>query len=261
MSDDLNQQPLFQLNQIAFGYPQRPVFSGVDLELAEGDRLALVGGNGAGKSTLLQLLVGLKQPSAGKLVAYGQPCLQESDFQQVRAKVGLLFQDSDDQLFCPTVIEDVIFGPLNLGKSRDEALAIGQRLLAKLGLSEFADRVTHRLSGGEKRLVALATVLAMEPQVLLLDEPTNGLDEQAEQRLIELLESLDLTMVLVSHDRCLIERLANRAVLMQQGTLVEAVMHSHPHQHSHLHIHPKGSESGDRHSQGAHAAHHLRDGG
>ncbi|MCW8883685.1 MAG: energy-coupling factor ABC transporter ATP-binding protein [Motiliproteus sp.] len=255
--------PLIELTDLSFGYPNHPVFSQVNLHLNEGERLALVGGNGSGKSTLLQLIVGLQSATEGSISAFGQACREEKDFRPVRAKVGLLFQDSDDQLFCPSVLEDVAFGPLNLGKTEQQAREIAESTLQRLGLEQFAHRITHKLSGGEKRLVALATVLAMEPQVLLLDEPTNGLDEDAEQRLIALLESLPQAMILVSHDRRLIERLATRAVLMQNNTLVDAVMHSHPHQHthSHLHIHVAKNEVAHQHDKGVpdHADHHLQD--
>lgn len=251
---------LLQLEGIAFGHGERRVFSDVNLSLHAGDRLALVGGNGAGKSTLLELIVGLHRPSAGSVRAFGQECASEAEFRALRAKVGLLFQDSDDQLFCPTVLEDVAFGPLNLGHSEADARAIAERTLTSLGLAGFGERITHRLSGGEKRLVALATVLAMSPQVLLLDEPTNGLDEAAERRLIAHLQQLDQSMILVTHDRRLIEQLATRAAIMQDGTLVDAVMHSHPHQHAHahVHIHPRG-EAQAEHAQPVpqHSDHHL----
>ncbi|MEH6625540.1 MAG: ABC transporter ATP-binding protein [Motiliproteus sp.] len=256
-------KPLIQLEGISFEYLNHPVFRNVNLQLFSGETLALVGGNGSGKSTLLQLIVGLQPPTSGRIIAFGKERSNESHFRQVRARAGLLFQDSDDQLFCPTVMEDVTFGPLNLGKSEEEALAIAEITLASVGLTDFSGRITHKLSGGEKRLVALATVLAMEPEVLLLDEPTNGLDEQAEKRLVELLESLDQTMVLVSHDRSLIERLATRAVLLQDNTLVDAVMHSHPHHHthSHLHIHAAKHTSDHEHNDDVpeHADHHLHD--
>ncbi|TKB48620.1 ATP-binding cassette domain-containing protein [Ferrimonas sediminicola] len=251
--------PLIQLRDLAFGYGERPVFQGVNLTLNPGERLALVGGNGAGKSTLLQLVVGLRRPRRGEVLAFGEPCRDEADFHRMRSQVGLLFQDSDDQLFCPTVLEDVAFGPLNQGMSQQAASDLARETLASLGLEAFAERITHRLSGGEKRLVALASVLAMRPRVLLLDEPTNGLDEQAQTRLLERLQGLELAMILVSHDKSVIEKLANRAVILQDGELLEAVMHSHPHQHthSHLHIHPKRDlESDHSHPNPAHNDHH-----
>jgi cobalt/nickel transport system ATP-binding protein len=245
--------PLLELDGIGFGYPGRRVFERVDFRLGAGERVALVGSNGAGKSTLLRLMVGLHRPSAGRLIAFGCPRESEADFQEVRRRAGLLFQDPDDQLFCPSVLEDLAFGPLNLGKPHDEALAIAHATLATLGLEGFADRITHRLSGGEKRLVSLAAVLTMQPEVLLLDEPTNGLDEATEERLVAHLASLPQAMVLVTHDRHLVERLATRAVMMHDGTLRDAVLHRHPHTHSHLHIHvhPHAQGAPEGHEHGA----------
>lgn len=229
--------PLLALEQLSFGYPGHPVLQAVDLALHPGERLALVGDNGAGKSTLLQLLVGLHRPQLGRVVAFGRERRREAEFREVRARVGLLFQDPDDQLFCPTVLEDCAFGPLNLGRPPEEARAIALRTLEMLGLQHLAERVTHKLSGGEKRLVSLATVLAMEPQVLLLDEPTNGLDNATERRLIEHLEGLPQAMIFVSHDHRFVQRLATRALLLQHHRLHDAVLHEHPHSHTHSHLH------------------------
>jgi cobalt/nickel transport system ATP-binding protein len=234
--------PHLALEQVAFGYPERPVFSAIDLTLAPGERVALVGANGAGKSTLLHLLVGLRRPTTGRVIAFGRERLTEADFREVRARAGLLFQDAEDQLFCPSVLEDVAFGPLNLGKSASEATDIAHATLNDLGLEGFADRITHKLSGGEKRLVSLAAVLSMHPDVLLLDEPTNGLDEKTERQLIEHLEALPQAMLFVSHDRRFVERLATRVVLLQNGTLTEGVLHAHPHTHTHSHVHTKAED-------------------
>jgi cobalt/nickel transport system ATP-binding protein len=243
---------LLSLRGVCFGYPSRPVFEQVDFELHPGERVALLGANGVGKTSLLHLLVGLLRPDAGHIHAFGRERGFERDFREVRAKAGLLFQDPDDQLFCPTVLEDVAFGPLNLGMTRDAALQRALSTLAELGLETFADRVTHKLSGGEKRLVSLATVLAMRPEVLLLDEPSNGLDEATLQRLLDYLEHLPQAMVLVSHDARLIERLANRAVLLQDGRLTDALLHRHPHAHAHTHLHAHlpGHEGEHAHTDG-----------
>ena len=208
--------PLIRLTGIRLAREGRIVLDDVHFEIHAGERIGLLGANGVGKSSLLHLMVGLLPPAAGSVSAFGQPCRTERDFAGLRRRVGLLFQDSDDQLFCPTVAEDVAFGPLNLGASRSEAGAIASRTLARLGMAGFEDRITYRLSSGEKRMVALATVLAMEPEVLLLDEPNTGLDEAAEARMIALLQSLDQAMVIVSHDPRTIERLAMRVVRLSR---------------------------------------------
>lgn len=212
--------PLIELTDLHFGYPGHdPVLKGASLSLAEGERLAISGHNGAGKSTLLRIVVGLLRPERGKVNAFGVDCLTEADFRMVRRRAGFVFQDPDDQLFCPTVAEDIAFGPLNLGKSRDEAIETVDTVLQKLDLTFLKDRVTYKLSGGEKRLVSLATVLAMEPDVLLLDEPTNALDEKNEARLIEILRSLPQAMIIVSHDVDFRERLGTRTQRLEDGIL------------------------------------------
>ncbi len=211
---------LLELDGVEFAYPQRPpVLRGVSMVLHAGERLAIAGANGAGKSTLLQVLVGLHRPQAGRVIAFGAERRVEADFFDVRRRAGLVFQDPDDQLFCPTVLEDVAFGPLNLGQSREQALATVERVLARVGLDGFRDRVTHKLSGGEKRLVSLAGVLAMEPEVLLLDEPTSALDEETTARLVEILTGLPQAMILVSHDAHFRRRVATRSVRLRDGLL------------------------------------------
>ena len=229
--------PLFQLEGVAFGYPGNPVLESVSFALHPGERVALVGSNGAGKSTLLHLMVGLYRPQSGNIIAFERPRRDEQDFHEVRLRAGLLFQDPDDQLFCPSVLEDVAFGPLNQGCPQEEALEIADTTLALLGLDGLGHRITHKLSGGEKRLVSLAAVLAMRPEVLLLDEPTNGLDETAERRFVEYLETLPQAMLFTSHDRRFVERLARRALLLRDCHLHEAVLHIHPHSHTHSHLH------------------------
>jgi cobalt/nickel transport system ATP-binding protein len=216
-------QPLVELRDVHFAYEAaRPVLAGASLRVLPGERVSILGGNGAGKTTLLHMIVGLVRPQAGEVLAFGEPRRREKDFWSVRQRVGLLFQDPDDQLFCPTVREDVAFGPLNLGRSRQQAREIVAATLEGLRIGELADRVTHRLSGGEKRIVALATVLAMEPELLLLDEPTLGLDEPAYERLLEILAALPQAMCVVSHDRCLHRRIETRAVELRAGRVVDS---------------------------------------
>ena len=212
---------LIEIDDLHFGYPgQPPVLSGASLRLEAGQRLSIHGANGAGKSTLLRLILGLQRPTSGSIRIFGTPRAAEGDFHEVRRRVGLVFQDPDDQLFCPTVAEDVAFGPLNLGKSRDEALAIVDRTLDDLHLSHLRDRITHKLSGGEKRLVTLATVLAMEPEVLLLDEPTNALDTKNESRLREILSGLSQAILLVSHDHDFRDEIAPDRLDLEDGRLI-----------------------------------------
>lgn len=231
--------PLIRLDGVAAGYHGRQVLRHVDLVLGPGERLAVLGANGAGKSTLLHVLVGLVPATAGVIEAFGAPRRRERDFREVRARVGLVFQDPDDQLFCPTVLEDVAFGPANLGQSPAEARRTARATLAALGLADLEDRVTHRLSGGEKRLVSIAAVLAMRPDVLLLDEPTAGLDPDAFERLCALLAGLDQAMIIVAHDADFISRLATTAVLLRDGVSHNGSVHAHPHVHSHAHVHFK----------------------
>jgi cobalt/nickel transport system ATP-binding protein len=215
--------PLVRFDQVAFSYsPDRPVLTGCSFCLEPGDRLALVGSNGSGKTTLLHLIVGLLRPAAGRIEVFGRPRAVEGDFHEVRQRIGLVFQDADDQLFCPTVAEDVAFGPLNLGKPRQEVRRIVSETLQSLGLGGYEHRVTYRLSGGEKRLVALATVLAMQPEVLLLDEPTAGLDDAATERLIRILAGLPQAMLVVSHNREFRQAVARGVLELRDGTLKAA---------------------------------------
>jgi cobalt/nickel transport system ATP-binding protein len=246
---------LFELDGVTVERGGRPVLDRVSMTLMTGARLALVGDVGAGKTTLLRTMVGLETPTAGRIVAFGMQRRAEKDYYDVRTRAGLLFQDPDDQLFSPTVIEDVAFGPLNLGLARAAAVARAEATLDRLGLSHLAGRITHHLSGGEKRLVSFAAVLAMEPRVLLLDEPTNALDDAHLARLTGILAGLDVAMVIVSHDRIFLQKLAARAVLLKDGRLTPTQLHRHVHTHDHVHIH--GVDADHEHH---HEHHHDRTG-
>lgn len=213
---------MIQLRDIRFKYNSRYILNGLNLSVAPGDRIGLVGPNGSGKTTLCQIIMGLLAPESGDIEIFGKPKVKEQDFQEIRGRIGFLFQDADDQLFCPTVLEDVAFGPLNMGKTPAEAKRIVAATLTALNLRGFEERITYQLSGGEKRLVSLATVLAMEPDMLILDEPTSGLDEETTERIIHVLSESHLTFILISHDRDFLERTTNKILNIKNGMICEA---------------------------------------
>jgi cobalt/nickel transport system ATP-binding protein len=231
--------PIINLERITFGYPDGPpVLKDLDFKFFSGDRIGLIAPNGSGKTTLFHIIMGLLKPISGHMEIFGQPARKEKDFLNVRRRIGLLFQDADDQLFSPTVLEDVAFGPLNLGKSRDEAADIARNTLKSLGLSGFEDRITYKLSGGEKKLVSLATVLAMEPEALLLDEPISGLDDETKAALKNVLSDLDLSYILISHDLDFLFEIADPIYTMENGKII---LDRELHVHQHVHVHPHGT--------------------
>jgi cobalt/nickel transport system ATP-binding protein len=232
--------PLINLSGITFTYPgaAQPVLDHLDLKFYSGERMGLVAPNGSGKTTLLHIMMGLLKPNSGRMEIFGKPVSEEKDFLEVRRRIGLLFQDSDDQLFSPTVLEDVAFGPLNLGKSKEEAVDIARRTMTELGLAGFEARITIKLSGGEKRLVALATVLAMEPEVLLLDEPINGLDIETQKKIAQILADLDLSYIIISHDIDFLTAITGSIYTMQAGKIF---IDDKLQVHQHVHAHPHGS--------------------
>lgn len=241
------------LRNVTFGYePNRPILRNVGLELRERDGIALMGRNGAGKTTALHVLVGLLRPQCGHVEAFGRVCRCEHDFVEVRRRVALMFQDSEDQLFCPTVVEDVAFGPLNLGKTAREARRLATNALNQVGMNGYEERVTHHLSAGEKKSIALASLLSMEPEVLLMDEPSGNLDPGARRRLIELLRSFQHTKIVATHDLELVVEVCSRVVVLDDGKVMadgtpreilgdECLMRAHgletPHVFRHLHPH------------------------
>lgn len=213
-------ETILEFQDVHAGYETgRQVLRGASLSIAAGEKVGLSGGNGSGKSTLLHVALGLVKISKGRLQLFGRPCLKEADFRPLRGRAGLVFQDADDQLFCPTVAEDVAFGPLNQGLGRQQTARIVGRTLEMLGLTGYENRASQHLSGGEKRLVGLATVLAMSPELLLLDEPTSGLDESSQERLLAVLEHLPQSMVVVSHDPEVLSRLTSRRIELKSGII------------------------------------------
>lgn len=237
-SANSNAEMIINLKQICFSYAgsDSNVLDHLDLAICQGDRIGLMAPNGSGKTTLLHAIMGLCRPDSGQIEIFGRPMENEKDFLPVRAKIGLLFQDSDDQLFCPTVLEDVAFGPLNLGLDRDAATQTAYTVLKRLGIESLAQSVTHRLSGGQKRLVALAAVLAMEPRVLLLDEPTAGLDNAVQKKLIHILNHLDISYFVISHEFDFVSAVTDKIYSMEQGKiLTDDEIHIHRHEHVHKH--------------------------
>jgi cobalt/nickel transport system ATP-binding protein len=188
---------------------------GVDFDLAQGECVALLGANGSGKTTFVLHLNGLLE-GQGSIEICGLP-LKKSTLAAIRTKVGLVFQEADEQLFMPTVLDDVAFGPLNRGKSREEAIARAAKALEQVGMSAARDKAPYHLSSGEKRRVALAGVLAMDPEVLIFDEPTTSLDPPGQRDLLRLLQTLPQAKLLVTHDAGFARSLATRAVFFERG--------------------------------------------
>ena len=216
---------LLALEDIRFAYPGRdPLFEGMSLSIDEGEHLGLFGHNGQGKTTLLRIMTGLETPSSGRILVEGREIRTGKDrqkhWQDARKKVGFVLQQAEDMLFSPTVLEDVAFGPLNLGLSKDEAREKSLAVLDSLGLSGFGDRPTPQLSGGEKKLVSLACVLVMEPKLVLFDEPTAGLDPDSVERLCEVVQALPQARITVSHDRRYLERVSGSYLAIKQGKVV-----------------------------------------
>jgi cobalt/nickel transport system ATP-binding protein len=212
--------PLLQLDGVTYRYPDdTPALSEVSFGVAPGERVALLGPTGAGKSTALQLLNGLLVPTAGRVLFDGVPVTERSA-PDVRRRLGLVFQNPDDQLFLPTLLEDVAFGPLNTGLTATEAEARARRTLASLGLEHATARAAHHLSGGERRLAALATVLVSAPDVLALDEPTGDLDARSRRRLLDALAARSETLVVATHDLDAAAALCRRAVVLMDGRVI-----------------------------------------
>lgn len=210
---------LLNLHGVVARRSSRLVLDGVDLSVREGERVVVRGGIGAGKTTLLLTALGLLPIDSGELELMGQVCRRDADFVPFRGPVGLLFQDPDDQLIGPTVLEDIEFGPLNLGWSARRAHQAADEILARIGLDELAERPVHELSGGEKRLVALAGLLVMQPRLLLLDEPTVSLDDKTAAYILRILAESGLSMLIATHDPHCIDALATRSVWLDSGKL------------------------------------------
>ena len=212
--------PILRVNDLTYAYPDgHPALRGVDLELRRGERVALIGPNGAGKTTLILHLNGILAGGGGSVRIDGER-LTRNNLRRARQLVGIVFQDPDDQLFMPTVAQDVAFGPANLGLRGAELDARVQEALVSVGMAEYADRPPSHLSFGQRRRVAIATVLAMRPELLVLDEPTSNLDPASRRELLEILRGLEVTLLMVTHDLPYALQLCERSVLISQGRIV-----------------------------------------
>lgn len=229
---------LFSLNRLSFTYPQaKPVFAEAVFSFQEGERLGFYGPNGSGKSTFFLLIAGLLKPVAGQICFRDRPLTREHEFRALRKEVGLVLQNAEDQLFHASVLEDVAFGPLNLGMKPKAAQARAEGTLEALGLPHLAGRLTHQLSGGEKRLVVLAATLAMQPRALLLDEPTNDLDPTYQKKLIQILQKLPVGWIIISHDFNFLQKTCTAFMTIARQQLVRC---NYSQMHQHFHSHPLG---------------------
>lgn len=258
---------VFELRGVRYRYRDQPALAGVDLCINGGERVALLGPNGSGKSTLLRLLDALCFADGGQALAFGQP-LDETRFREnevnfgFRRRVGLVFQNPDIQLFNPTVFDEIAFGPLQLGWEKPRILAAAKAIMARFEIEALKDRPPHRLSGGEKKRVALASVLITEPDVLLLDEPTAALDPKSRDQLVHLLSSRTATaqtIITATHDLDAVRDIADRIVVMFEGRVLgdgrtgavledADLLHRARLTHTHVHAHADGAP---------HAHHHI----
>ena len=207
------------IDNLSFHYPDgHRALTEVSLQISRGEKVALVGPNGAGKSTLMLHLNGILGSDSPVQVT-GLPVIK-ANLSVIRAKVGLVFQNPDDQLFSPTVFEDVAFGPLHMGLPEAEVRRRVAHALEQVRMSHYAERLSHHLSVGEKKRIAIATVLSMDPEILVLDEPSAGLDPRARRSLITLLRDMPLTMLVSTHDMLMVRELFPRMVIMDEGRIV-----------------------------------------
>ena len=212
--------PVLDIRGLAFAYPDgHQALYGVDLHVHRGERVALLGPNGAGKTTLVLHLNGILGGGVGSVKVAGLP-VDRKNLAEIRRRVGVVFQDPDDQLFMGTVRQDVGFGPANLGLTGAALDERVQRALDQVGMADYADRPPHHLSFGQRRRVAVATVLAMEPEILVLDEPSSNLDPASRRELADILRSLDVTVLMVTHDLPYALELCPRAVVLSDGSVV-----------------------------------------
>ena len=208
---------MLEFKNVSFSYGDHPVLDNLSFKIDDGEAVGLIGANGAGKSTIMKLVLGL-------LAGEGEICLDnipvcKKNLAEIRKKIGFVLQDSDNQMFMPTVYEDMIFGPMNYGMSREEADRRVDEVLASLNLTELKHRSNHKISGGEKRMAAIATILAMQPDVILMDEPSTALDPVNRRTVINTVNSLKQTKLIASHDLDMILDTCDRVILLSRGKI------------------------------------------
>ena len=210
---------MLEFRNVSFSYePGTPVLDNLSFHIRKGETVGLIGANGAGKSTIMKLMLGLL-PAQGEILVDGMPVTKQN-LSVIRQKIGFVLQDSDNQMFMPTVYEDMIFGPRNYGLSREEADARVDRVLKELGLESLKHRHNHKISGGEKRMAAIATILAMEPEMIVMDEPSTALDPVNRRRVISTINSRKETKLIASHDLDMILDTCQRVILLNHGRIV-----------------------------------------
>jgi len=266
MTKDGKSNPVFEIEHISFSYNNQIALKNISLTVQQGERIAILGANGSGKSTLLKILDALYFPQIGTVRAFGEPLTEAALQDEARAfefrrRVGLVFQDPDVQLFSPTVWDEVTFAPLHLGLPKNEIIERSEWAMDLLGITKLRDRAPHRLSGGEKKKVALASILSLRPDVWLLDEPTASLDPRSQSRLLDFIGELTTegkTIITATHDLDIVEEIADRVVmfcedheitgegaprevLSDYARLIECnLIHEHRHKHAdteHVHHH------------------------
>ena len=209
---------MISFENVSFSYENgTTVLNNVSFEIGDGESVGLIGANGAGKSTLMKLLLGLL-PFEGNIFVDGMR-VEKKNLLQIRKKIGFVLQDSDNQMFMPTVFEDMMFGPRNYGMSREEAEKRVDAVLTRLGLNDLKYRYNHKISGGEKRMAAIATVLTMEPEIIVMDEPSIALDPVNRRAVINTVNSLPMTKIIVSHDLDMILDTCRRVILLSRGRI------------------------------------------
>ena len=210
---------MLEFRNVSFSYePGTPVIDNLSFHIRKGETVGLIGANGAGKSTIMKLMLGLL-PAQGEILVEGMPVTKQN-LSVIRQKIGFVLQDSDNQMFMPTVYEDMIFGPRNYGLTREEADARVDRVLKELGLESLKYRHNHKISGGEKRMAAIATILAMEPEMIVMDEPSTALDPVNRRRVISTINSRKETKLIASHDLDMILDTCQRVILLNHGRIV-----------------------------------------